>query len=268
MSENLEFEAIRQLIEKFIARAGEELDQRLTTWPTDLAQNEIHEVLGALLARQVTLATQLADCPPIWNGHVAPLILRAMADVYINLAWLIQDLPDRCKKFIHYGLGQLKLELEHRRSEVETRDAAEGDREYLEVIEDWLNSQRATFLTDVNLGRWSGISTRQMAADADCLDFYNFVYTPFSSCSHSMWHHIARYNLKQCQNPLHRFHYVPNFGDTDIDPDYVYLAGKYLQKTFAAFDDALGIEIKLQSAFNLLCDGFAELGAQEPDTPE
>lgn len=132
----------------------------------------------------------------------------------------------------------------------------EGEQEDLDALEDWINSQRATFLTDVNLGSWSGISTRQMAADAGCLDFYNFVYAPFSSCSHSMWNHIARYNLKQCQNPLHRFHNVPDYSEVGADLNYVYLAGKYLQKTFAAFDESMGIEIGIRSAFNLLCDGL------------
>lgn len=43
-------------------------------------------------------------------------------------------------------------------------------------------------------------------------------------------------NLKQCQNPLHRLHSVPDFADAEIDANYAYLAGKYLQKSFATFD--------------------------------
>ena len=89
MSKNSEFEEVQDLLESFVLRAQEELQYRVSKWRTDFAQNDVHEVLGGLLARQVTLAIQLARCPHIWNGHVAPLLLRAMADVYINLARII-----------------------------------------------------------------------------------------------------------------------------------------------------------------------------------
>jgi hypothetical protein len=51
-----------------------------------------------------------------------------------------------------------------------------------------------------------------MAEEAGCIDFYNYVYTPFSACAHSMWHHIARYDLRECGNPLHRHHRRPGAG--------------------------------------------------------
>jgi len=263
MTEEPGLEEVHRLIEGFTVRAREELEHRLKKWPLDLAKRDFHEVVGALLARQVTLASQLAECPPIWNGHIAPLVLRAMADAYITLAWLLQDPLARCKKFIHYGLGQEKLLLEHRRAERDTREPREGEREDCEAIEAWINSQRATFLTDVNLGSWSGISTRAMAEEAGCLDFYNYVYAPFSACSHSMWQHIARYNLKDCRNPLHRLHWVPAVREAPLDPDYLYLAAKYLQKTFVTFDGAVGITTEIQSAFDLLCQGLDGLGSSE-----
>src|SRR5215467_298298 len=139
MTDEPDLEPVRQLIHAFTTRAREELDQRLKKWPLDFAKRDFHEVVGALLARQVTLASQLAECPEIWNGHIAPLVLRSMADVYINLAWVLKDPLDRCKKFIHYGLGQEKLQLEHRKAEMETREPREGEREYCEAAEAWIN---------------------------------------------------------------------------------------------------------------------------------
>jgi len=263
MTDDPGLDEVHQLIEAFTGRAREELEHRIKKWPLDLAKQDLHEVVGALLARQVTLASQLAACPLIWNGHIAPLILRAMVDTYITLAWLLKEPLDRCKKFIHYGLGQEKLQLEHRRAEMETRGPREGEREYCEAIEAWINSQRATFLTDVNLGSWSGMSTRAMAEEAGCLDFYNYVYTPFSACAHSMWQHVARYNLRDCRNPLHRFHWVPAVLDAPFDPEYLYRAAKYLQKTFATFDGAVGITTDIQSAFDVLCQGLDRLGASD-----
>ena len=259
MSNNSQYETIRRIIEAFVNRAREELAQRWSSWRVDLARNEVHEAIGALLARQVTLATQLAQAPSIWNGHVAPLVLRAMADVYITLAWILKDPDDRARKFILYGLGQEKLQLEHRKAQITDREPTPEDQLMIEASEAWINSQRFTFLTEVNLGSWSGLSTREMADQAGCLDFYNYVYVPFSACSHSMWHHVARYNLMLCSNPLHQYHRVPGEPEPGIDPDYLYLAAKYLQKAFATFDATLGIEFQGPSAFKQLCDALDQL---------
>jgi hypothetical protein len=259
VSEQHDVDPVRHLVEEFVSRAREEFENRLAQWPTDLSREEVHEVLGALLARQVTLACEMAMCPSIWNGHTAPLLLRAMADVYISLAWVIQDPVTRSRQFIHYGLGQEKLQLEHRKAELKARPAESAEEEeFVEVIEAWINRQRWSFLTDVNLGSWSGISTRKMAEEAGCLDFYNYVYTPFSACTHSMWNHIGIYNLKECRNPLHKFHQQGAMVDAPIDPHYLYLAAKYLQKAFATFDAAMGTKVTWDAAFAVLCREFED----------
>jgi hypothetical protein len=77
-------------------------------------------------------------------------------------------------------IGARKAELKARALE------SKEEEELVEVLEAWINRQRWSFLTDVNLGSWSGISTRKMAEEAGCLDFYNYVYAPFSACTHSM----------------------------------------------------------------------------------
>jgi hypothetical protein len=257
---------IYQLIDAFVERAREELRERWNLWKIDLSQNEFHEVIGALLARQVTLARYLAECPAIWNGHIAPLILRAMADVYISLAWVLNDPLEHSRKFILYGLGQEKLQLEHRKAKIANRDASPEEKIIIDASEAWINSQRFTFLTEVNVGSWSGIPTRQMAEDAGCIDFYNYVYNLFSSCTHSMWHHIARCNLRECANPLHRYHRVPDDSDMEIDPYYFFLAGKYLQKTFSRFDESVPTKVKGPSAFERLCKGLDQLADTEGDS--
>jgi Family of unknown function (DUF5677) len=266
MKEKIFQAKLQETVKVFVERAIDEFEYRLKKWPTDLSHSEVHEVIGALLARQVTLAVQLASSLPNWNGHVAPLFLRTMADVYINIAWVLNDPDDRAKKFILYGLGQAKLELEHRRADLKTREAKSGEVEYVQIQEDWINRQRATFLTDVNVGSWSGISTRTMADEAGCIDFYNYVYTPFSACTHSTWQHVARYNLSPCKNPLHRYHSIPAIVDAPLDPHYLHLAARYLQKTFAKFDETFDISTRRKSALRILTDGLASLEREILDT--
>lgn len=254
---------VQDLVFAYVERAKEEFEERLSAWEVAGLEQEVREVIGGLLARQVTLARELAQAPQMWTGHVAPLVLRAMADLYITFAWILGDPEDRSRKFIHYGLGQEKLTLEHRRAEIENRGPQEEELEDCQAIEAWINSQRAMFLTDINLGSWSGISTRKMAEEAGCIDFYNYVYSPFSGCAHSMWQHIARYNLRSCQNPLHGLHSVPYLLDSPIDPYYLYLGAKYLQKTFAAFDRTFSVEISGDSSFKVLNHRMAALAESD-----
>ena len=96
-------------VDEYIHGIRKELHTRWHSWEFDPDQTEVHEVVGALLARQVTLATQLAGSPAIWNGHVAPVLLRTMVDAYITLAWILKKPLDRSRKFILHGLGQEKL---------------------------------------------------------------------------------------------------------------------------------------------------------------
>lgn len=256
MSEESNFYSLDQLRKTYIEKIRIELKARWKSWNIDLSQKGLHEVIGAMLARQVTLARQMAECPQIWNGHTAPLILRAMADVYISLAWVLKDPVDRSQKFILYGLGQAKLQLEHRKAQISNRELTPEEKILIETSEAWINSQRYTFLTEVNIGSWSGIPARQMAEEANCIDFYNYVYNPFSACVHSMWHHIAKYNLIQCANPLHQYHGIPADMKLGTDPYYLYLAAKYLQKSFSAFDKKFGVQVNEPSAFEHLSDGL------------
>lgn len=268
MDDDFDSGELEKLIKAFVEKARQDLNERWAKWPIDLSQRELYEVVGALLARQVTLARQLAECPQMWNGHIAPVLLRAMADVYISLAWVLEDPLDRSQKFALYGLGQAKLQLEHRKAQIVDREPTPEEKRLLDASEGWINSQRFTFLTDVNIGSWSGITIRQMAEEAKCIDFYNYVYTPFSACAHSMWHHVARYNLRQCNNPLHQYHQVPDDPEFPLDPYNLYLAAKYLEKTFSAFDKKFSISITEPSAYDVLCDGLDNLFKEAKGTRE
>lgn len=253
---------IREFILKYVETVRAELAQRWKCWSIDLTKNEMHEVIGALLARQVTLATQLALSPSIWNGHTAPLFLRSMVDGFITLAWIFIDPVDRSRKFIRYGLGQEKLDIEHRRKLMEEAGKNADDDPLIEHKEAWLNSQRFTFLTEVNVGSWSGIDVRAMSEDTGQRDLYHYAYVPFSAAIHNMWHHVSRYNLIKCPNPLHAYHKVPIDPFLPPDIDYFYRAAKYVEKAFKLFDEKTGVKISLPSAFDMLIQFLESLGKE------
>jgi hypothetical protein len=260
MSDEDIWKELEKIISDYVETARNELHQRWKQWPLNLAHGELYEVVGSLLARQVTLVTQLARAPSIWNGHIAPLLLRTMTDAYINLAWIFMDPINRARQFIMYGLGQEKLQIEHRKTQLEADGIDVASDPLIKFKEQWLNSQRFAFLTEVSVGSWTGTDTRTMAEEAGCLDLYRYAYTPFSAATHNMWHHVSNYNLVKCPNPLHRYHKIPMDPSLDIDPDYLYRAAKYVAKTFSLFDEKTGITYSGRSAFEQLADAFEKFG--------
>jgi hypothetical protein len=262
---------VRAVADRFSDDLHAELSARWEAWRLDLSKKELHEVVGALLARQVTLAEEFAQVPVCWNYHVGPLFLRAMADVYITLAWIFADPTqslERARKFIYFGLGQEKLQLEHRRAEIEHegREPRPEERLGMEAAEAWINAQRYSFLTEVNVGSWSGLTVREMANQAGCLDFYNYVYQPWSGVAHSQWQHVGRYNVEQCGNPLHLNHLTPATPRFFSDLHLLHLAGKYADKAFRLFDEKTGVLVNVPSAFARLDDGLEQLGREADAT--
>lgn len=263
----MSLEELFTAVEDYIRRVRIELHTRWDEWTFNLARAEVHKVVGALMARQVTIATQLASNPSIWNGHIAPTLLRTMVDVYIMLAWILQQPLDRSRKYVLYGLGQEKPFLENLKASLTEEEFSENHL-VVEAVEAWIHSQRFTFLTNVNVGSWSGLSTRAMAQESGCMGVYRHAYTPFSSSAHSTWNHVAKYNLQPCSNPLHRYHMVPVDSDMPLDPDYLYRVAKYVDKTFVLFESTFEITPRESLAFQQLTTAIEKFSAYNKDSDE
>jgi hypothetical protein len=239
MGEKSKFEDLFHAIE---AKVRQELRARCEAYKPDFRMPEVFNVLPALLARQATLAIEFASAPQLWNYHSGPLFLRAMTDVHITLAWILLDPKTRARQYIEHGLGQAVLELEHKKKQLESADESmkESLKELIRAHEAWIDAQMWNFLVEVNLGAWSGKTTRAMAEEAGILDFYNYVYTPWSQCAHSTWYHVGRYNTIRSDSPFTRQLWRPRI-ESATDPWTLSLAAKYLDKSFNVFDEkALG----------------------------
>lgn len=268
-ADSVEFAKVMEVVDAFIKGIRAELQARWGAWQIDLTKSYIYEVIGGLVAREVTLAAQLAAAPQIWNGHVAPLILRSMTDGYITLAWIFEEPDTRADQYIKFGLGQRKLWLEHFKSDLIAKGEKDVDKNpFVKAATERLNSERFEHLTEVSIGSWSEQSTREMAEQAGCLDLYRFAYTPFSAAVHNMWHHVADYNLERCASPLHQFHRVPVDPDLEPDIDYVYRAAKYVAKTFALFDNKTGVKVEVKSSLESFVDALKQIGATAPSADD
>lgn len=238
-----ELHALIGAYEEYLARSFNDLWPKV---PVDPSHLEAFSVVGALLSRQVILSMQLARSPGSWNGHAAPLFLRAQTDLHITFAWILGDIPDRARKYVLHGLGEEKLIVEQYKKELEENPDLPGKemmQELIEVKTQWINSQRHNWLVEVNLGHWAHLDTRTMAIEADCESLYKFSYKPFSQSAHSMWPHVSIYNSRQCGNPLHRYHLVPELLEAHGDPDFLYRSCKYVHRTYESLIEKFGISI-------------------------
>lgn len=143
------------------------------------------------------------------------------------------------RQYIDHGLGQAVLALEHRKKEMESADADSKEKvaKIISAAEKWINAQKWSFLVDVNVGAWSGKTARQMSEEAEILDFYNYVYTPFTQCVHSTWYHVGCYNSGPSGSPLTGQLWMPRIAESISDIWNLHLAAKYLDKTFCMFDE-------------------------------
>lgn len=239
---------LHKIISNYEINVQEDIKIRWNKWQKDISNIEMYEVIGGILSRQVTIAINFIKCSSIWNAHIAPIILRSLVDNYINFAWIILNPLERSRQFIYYGLGQTKLELEHRKIAVENLPSDAQEHLINDALEKWINQQKYSFLTEVSLKSWSEVSVRKMAEEANCLDIYNYVYQPFSSCAHNMWNHISRYNLLESDNPLHRFLKKPAIFKLNPDIHYVELALSYVEKMFNTFDRNFDLKIENETA--------------------
>jgi hypothetical protein len=224
--------------------------ERFNKIPKDLSKSENFEIICALLTRQVSIGKRLARNPDILDYHVGTILLRALIDNHITIAWILKDYEDRIRKYILYGLGQEKLYLEHLENVKDEDDDNKDVSKIIDANENWINGQRYSFLTEINVGSWSGLSTREMAEQADCSDLYKFAYTPFSASTHSMWNHVGKYNVTYSDNPLHKYCLIPH--DYEMEPrvDILLNSAKYIHKSFSAFDEHFKITCETQSPYN------------------
>lgn len=260
-------DALLDLISNFCDGVEAEFQERWSQWPVDLTTPGPTEVTAGLLRRQVSLAIAIAQNPGLWTPAVAPILLRSMVEVHIWLAWILLDPVERSRKFIDDGLGKEKLILKHRADEIIALNANPDEDALVRDSQNWIETQRYSFMIDVNLsGSWSGLDTREMATEAGLRDFYRFTYPVWSTAVHSTWNCISRYELRRCGNPLHAYHLVPNCEPRHAVTWFLWLAAKYLDKSFRLVDKQFGFRVATASTFGRMFednDSATDVGPSE-----
>jgi hypothetical protein len=262
---------LEEFVGTFRHLAHKDFRARQQAWPISIDNLETQPVILALLARQATLAIDIVSNPGTWTANVAPILLRAVADVHITLEWLLGDPAERVPAYVQSGLGDIKLEIAHREAEMKKSvdSADDAHRSYIEALQKWLNYQKLAPLVEVNLGSWSGKTTRAMADEAGCLDFYNYVFQPFSAAVHSSWAHIGRFNVVPCETSIHAKHFLPIIRKLDADPHWCWLAAKYYRKSLSLVDKFLNLSEMSYESYEVAEEAVTqmEVGPADDESP-
>lgn len=228
----IDLEMLHSSLLGFLDASEAELEARVRALPLNMDRQEEFEVIGGLLARQCTLARELIANIDLWNHAFGSVIIRTMTEVYINLAWILQEPKTRCNEFVLYGLGQAKLDLEHYRNRVES---SEADPQTAQDETQWLNSQRLEIFTEVNVRSWSGKSMTQMAKEAGCSS-WALQFSLYSSYVHSDWFQLTNHQTKEEVDDNGMNSIFPTIKTDSPNPDFVLLVSDLLARTFALFD--------------------------------
>jgi hypothetical protein len=232
-----------RLLSEYARRVTADVRVRLDSWPLDPERNNVHEVVGGLLSRQLQLATTLVLSPPIWTPDIAPLVLRSMVDLHVTLSWIFLAPAARSEQFIRYGLGQVKLSMEHLKSMLKVAGEETESNPAVKAMQQWIDGQRFHFLTEVNVGNWAETDLRSMATECECELLYKRDFQMWSACTHNMWHHLYEHNLVPCKNPLHSGgHRVARLSfSRRSELQYPGYAVDYLDLTLQSFDKFRGV---------------------------
>ena len=170
--------------------------------------------------------------------------------------------------FVNHGLGQENLLLEQSKATLREMGEDPDKDTRIQEWEQWINSQRYTFLTEVNVGNWGGLNLMEMADEVDLLDLHRYDYALWSGAVHNTWHHIARFNIQQCVNSLHGHHRIPEVSRLGFESVHLIKAAEYMDLTIELLDKALGTNVDVAKASDILerwMDALSELGTEGTD---
>lgn len=206
----------------------------------DIHQVKKCTVVGGLMARQATLAIQMASNRGIWNKDVGSLILRSMVECHILMAWILfKDADLRCKMYIDDGVkkrGQY-IEKFERYTQTEQphsdelKDALARMKDEMEVLSaEWGTAGVSVSGTKPNV--------YEMAKDVGLESFYQSMYTLLSGSPHNDWMDVCGRNIELYKNPLYKGHKIPfvRRDDGETNMSFLQLSARYITLTYELWD--------------------------------
>jgi hypothetical protein len=160
-----------------------------------------------------------------------------MVDLSITYRWIALDPSTRSSEYISYGLGTEKLLVAHFQDALKKDPENEQLARMIEADLAWIEGQMFQMFVSVNLGSWSGMSSRKMCDEIGDPDIYKYSFSPLSSSVHNTWGHVGKWNAKTCANPLHKQHSIGTIVQLWPMLEFVSNSAEYYQLVVTEFDN-------------------------------
>jgi len=181
------------------------------------------EVVAGLATRAIRGVAAVVRAPLMWTGENGANVMRMLFETRVVLLWLIAQEDDSVfERYQDYGRGKRKLHKHHVEAVAQELGDSTPDEviSVLEMLETRTGGEWAEEFQAVSVeGTFSGKHLRTMAEEVGELDSYNHLFQTSSGVTHGEWWAIEDYALQRCVNPLHRFHFVPDFDLDEPPPD-------------------------------------------------
>lgn len=173
---------------------------------------DMSDVMAGSMLRVKHLVSRILEASSEDDGLLAEIVLRSLSDSAIQLTWLlVKDTPGYFTQFKERSLATEREALEGVRAEL-VKDGMLAEQAWDIIKSEYagLSSRTGHWpeLLDVVYGPWSNMSTSAMARDInDSMLLVTFQRE--SDAAHGSWRSIEKYQLTECENPLHVPHYMP-----------------------------------------------------------
>ena len=175
------------------------------------------------------------------NTIVGRSSVRVLIENYIMIKYLIKNEPSRkdiWTEFQEYGIGQFKLIVERSREQTPVKENSHVDYKYLEIL---VRGFKDEMFLDMDTRYFDDKNIRDKAKIVDENQLYGLYYDYDSAFEHGLWGAIRESSLLNCNNPLHRYHCIPDVNDEQnlksVWPDCVMV----MNKTINVLDEIYGI---------------------------
>lgn len=175
------------------------------------------------------------------NTIVGRSSVRVLIENYIMIKYLLKNEPthkDIWTEFQEYGIGQFKLIVERSREQTPVRENSHVDYKYLEIL---VKGFKDEMFLDMDTRYFDDKNIREKAKIVDESHLYGLYYDYDSAFEHGLWGAIRESSLLHCNNPLHRYHCIPDINDEQnlksVWPDCVMV----MNKTINVLDEIYGI---------------------------
>ena len=167
-----------------------------------------------------------------------------MIEDYIMMKYLVKNESfheNIWRDYQLYGMGLYKLVLARHR-ENGALEESHFDEKYIEAL---VNEFKGEEFIDMDTKYFDKQNIRLKAEDVGEKNLYGLYYDYDSSFEHGLWGAIRESSLLKCNNPAHKYHFVPDVEDETrlktVLPDCIMI----MNKTISFLDEIYGIPEQL-----------------------